>query len=416
MALGAALGEREIPFRMLDAGRGFGGIWDLGRSDTPMYETAHFISSTSRSAFPGHPFPADAPDYPRHDRILEYLRGFADRHDLAPHARFGVKVVRAEREAGGWRVTHDTGEEDRFGALCVATGATWYPRVPSVPGSFDGEQWHASRYRGPGDFRGRRVLVVGGGNSGCDLACDAATVAGYAAISLRRGYRFVPKYVFGKPADVFAHSGPPLPAWLERRLFQFLLDRVLVGDLTRFGLPRPDHDLLASHPVMNTRILHHLGHGDLQARRDVERFERDRVHYVDGSSDDVDLVVWATGYERRFPFLESEVDDLYLNVFPREPEGRDGPFFLGLFETDGAAYPLLGRQAELVAEVLLAREIDPERARRFDERRARERPDLRGGRRYLDTPRHAWYVQFDAYQALLDDELRRARASRTRRR
>ncbi len=425
--MGAAFGRKGIPFRILDAGRRFGGIWDIGRTATPMYETAHFISSRTRSAFPGHPMPDDYPDYPRHDLVLRYLEDYATQHALAPHTRFGVEVVRAERDgpagaAGGtWRVTHASGEVERFAALCVATGANWFPREPTYAGAFDGEAWHAFRYRGPGDFRGRRVLIVGCGNSAADLACDAAVVADHASISVRRGYRFVPKYVFGKPADVFAHTGPKLPPWLERRLFQVLLDRVLVGDVTRFGLPRPDHDLLASHPVMNTRMLHHLGHGDLVARPDIERLDGERVRFADGTSEAFDLIVWATGYERRVPFLEGEPLEpqapdgggLYLNLFSRS---RPDLFFLGVFETDGAAFPLLGLQAELVAEHLAAHLDDPDLARRLDERRTRESPDLKGGRRYLDTPRHAWYVQFDAYEALLDDELRRARASRTPRR
>lgn len=419
MAAGAALGARDLPFEIVDAGRTFGGIWDLDRDRTPMYETAHFISSRTRSALPGHPMPRDYPDYPRHDKVLEYLQGYAARHGLERHATFGVEVVEAEpvEGGGGWRVRLSNGEERGYGALCVATGATWHPRVPEYPGTFEGEAWHAFEYRGPGDFRGRRVLIVGGGNSGCDLACDAASVAERAYISLRRGYRFVPKYVFGKPADVFAHEGPPLPAWLERRLFTFLIDRVLVGDVTRYGLQRPDHPLLASHPVMNTRILHHLGHGDLEARPDVARFEGARARFTDGSEAEVDLVVWATGYERAYPFLPASLvdarggrPDLYLNVFDR---GRGDLFFLGLFETDGAAYPLLGLQAELVAEYLDACRHDVERARRFERRRARERPDLRGGRRYVDSPRHAYYVQADAYRRLLEDELRRATASRT---
>jgi hypothetical protein len=84
------------------------------------------------------------------------------------------------------------------------------------------------------------VLVVGAGNSGCDIAVDAGNVAHTAFLSLRRGYWFVPKHIFGMPADVFGHSGPQLPGWAEQRLFEPLL-RLLVGDVTKLGLPRPDH-------------------------------------------------------------------------------------------------------------------------------------------------------------------------------
>jgi cation diffusion facilitator CzcD-associated flavoprotein CzcO len=414
VAAGVALRARGLDFEIVDAGRGFGGIWDLGRTETPMYTSAHFISSSTLSGFPHWPMPSVYPDYPRHDLVLDYVRDYAASHDLARHATFGVRVEKARPVPGdgaGWDVRLDDGRTRRYRALCVATGMNWLPRTPRYEGSFDGDAWHAFQYRGPDDFRGRRVLVVGGGNTACDLACDAALVAERALISMRRGYRFVPQYVMGKPADVFAHEGPRLPAWLERRLFAFLLDRVLVGDLTRYGLPRPDHPLLMSHPVMNTRILDHLGHGELEARPDVARLDGRTVRFTDGRADEVDLIVWATGYRRGFPFLPDDVLerrggvlDLYLNVFHRR---RSDLFFLGLFETDGAAFPLLGLQAELVAGCLAERVHDERRARRFDERRARERADLRGGRRYLDTPRHDYYVHFDSYRRVLEKELGR---------
>lgn len=431
LAAAVALQARGIPFRILDAGGAPGGIWDVERDDTPMYASAHFISSKALSGFRGFPMPADYPDYPRHDRILAYVRDYARHHGLEAHATFGVRVTRARPvEDGGaeghgaapaweveWVPAHQaaagadgdpdsgppTDRQGRFSALIVATGVTWHPNLPEIPGDFTGEMRHAVTYRSPDEFRGRRVLVVGGGNSAVDIACDAARNAAAAFISMRRGYHFVPKYVFGKPADVFAHGGPTLPAWLEQRVFGFLVNRVLVGDLTRYGLPRPDHPILTSHPIMNTQLLHHLGHGDIRARPDVARFQGSEVVFADGSREVVDLVILATGYRRRFPFLdlpppgeqrpftEAEIppEDLYLTLAHRRFATL---FLMGLFETDGAAYDLFGQQGEIVARSLevLARGGEP--AERLSRLRRESRPDLRGGRRYLDTPRHTYYV------------------------
>jgi hypothetical protein len=316
-----------------------------------------------------------------------------------------------------------------YAALVVATGMTWHPHRPALEGDFAGEVIHSFEYDEPARFQGRRVLVVGCGNSGVDIACDAARHAAAAFLSVRRGYRFVPKYIMGRPADVFARSGPPVPRWLEKRVFAFLLDRLLVGDVTRYGLPRPDHDVLESHPIMNTRVLDHMGHGDLTAKPDVEALDGDGVRFVDGSREEVDLVVLATGYRRRFPFLPAEVGngddgplDLYLNVFHRE---RGDLAFVGLFETDGAAYGLFHLQSRLVAGAMaaelerrrdgspgIAPELDVsggdppgvEASLRFARRRATKRPDLRGGRSYLDSPRHTYYVASDAYARLLERE------------
>jgi len=408
MCVAAALQRRGVAFDLLDDGPDFGGIWDIEREHTPMYESAHFISSRSLSGLPGFPMPESYPDYPRHDRILEYVRAFARHHGLARHARFGAKVTEAYPDRDGWRVKTGDGQEGRWAALCVATGANWHPRVPEIPGSFDGELRHTFTYRSEDELRGRRVLVIGAGNSGCDIACDAARVAERAFLSLRRGYHFVPKYVFGRPADVFAHEGPNLPPRLEQRVFGWVL-RLLVGDLTRYGLPKPDHPVLVSHPIMNTQVLHHLGHGDLVARPDVAALEGDRVRFVDGSEERVDLVLTATGYERRFPFLaEAHLDrrdgdlDLYLNVFHRRYPKLS---FAGVFETDGAAYGLFGLQAELIAGYLADRIRGGGASQRFDRMRATGRPDLRGGRRYLSSARHAYYVRGDDYERILSRTL-----------
>ncbi|MEO6222992.1 MAG: NAD(P)-binding domain-containing protein [Vicinamibacterales bacterium] len=405
---GAALKKRGIPFEIVDAGRQSGGIWDIDREATPLYESAHFISSRTLSGFPGFPMPETYPDYPRHDLILEYIRSFSRHHDLERHITFGVRVSSTlRRPEGGWIISLSSGDERRCSALLVATGTTWQPHVPEVPGHFDGEAYHSFYYRSPEEFEGKRVLIVGGGNSGADIACDAARTAKRAFISLRRGYYFIPKFIFGQPSDVFAHSGPRLPRWLEERAFGFLMNRVLVGNLTKFGLQKPDHPILRSHPILNTQILHHLGHGDVSARTDIKALDGRTVHFVDGTSEEIDLIVWATGYDKRFPFLpvgdleeKAGALDLYLNVFHRR---HPDLFFIGLFETDGAAYGLAGQQAELIASYLDA-SLPSETRDSFDRLRATERPDLRGGVQYIASARHNYYVKGDVYEK----ELRRA--------
>ena len=131
---------------------------------------------------------------------------------------------------------------------------------------FRGEIRHSSTYRDPDEFRGRRVLVVGGGNSGVDIACDAALFASQAYLSVRRGYRYIPKHIGGVPTDALLAGVVAPPAGVSLPTDQTKFLDQLVGDLTRYGLPAPDHELLASHPIMNTQVLHHLGHGDLIAR------------------------------------------------------------------------------------------------------------------------------------------------------
>ncbi len=409
LATARAFAQAGIPYDILERHHDIGGIWDLSNPETPMYESAHFISSRTQSAFDGFPMPDDYPDYPSWRQVLAYIRRFAEQYGLRERVELGTRVDWVTPSGEAWTVRLASGEVRRYRGVICAVGHNWDPLLPSYPGRFDGEAYHSVRYRSPTQLAGRRVLVVGGGNSGCDIACDAATHAARAFISVRRGYHFLPKHIFGQPTDAFFRSGPHLPAWLAQPLLTALL-RLLVGDLRRYGLPKPDHRVLESHPIVNSQLLHHLAHGDVQVKPDVQSLDGDRVHFVDGSEEQVDAIIYATGYRATIPCLDPSVLSLeagalplFLNIFP---EHRN-LFVIGLFETDGGAYPVVSKQAALVASVIRAEQDAPERAAWFHRLRAGPRPDLTGGIRYLASPRHAIYVQYDEYVHYLAKLLRK---------
>jgi hypothetical protein len=399
------LAELGLPFDLVERQQDVGGIWDIDAPGTPMYESAHFISSKTLSAFRDLPMPESYPDYPSHRQVLAYLRAYADRHRLRERTEFGteVKSVQPDGEGAEWTVDLATGESRRYAGVIVATGLQWTPKRPELPGRFDGEEIHSSAYRSPQQLRGRRTLVVGGGNSGCDIAVDVSSAASRTCLSLRRGYWFIPKHLFGVPADVFGHKGPQLPGWLEQPVFERLL-RILVGDVRRFGLPAPDHRLFETHPVLNTQLLHALGHGDLSVKPDVRELKGDRVAFADGSEEAFDVVLYATGYRRVVPVLEpaihreGDVSSLFLNLFHRRYRTL---CVLGFFETDAGAYPLLDLQAELVARVLAARRAQAGALERFTQRMASDAPDFSGGVRFLEVERMRNYVRSAPYARYL---------------
>jgi hypothetical protein len=402
------LREIGVPFDGFERQPDVGGIWDIDFPGSPMYESCHFISSRTLSGFRDHPMPASYPDYPRHDLVLRYLRDYADRFGLREAFRFGTAVLSARAEGDAWLV--DTGGDSprRYAGIVTAVGNEWRASLPGLAGHFDGATLHSSGYRSPEQLRGRRVLVVGAGNSGCDIAVDAAGVAAFAAISMRRGYHFVPKHILGRPADVFADSGPPLPGWLERPIFERLL-RLLNGDLRRLGLPAPDHRIFETHPILNTAILDRLAHGDLAVRPDIARLDGPFVEFTDAAREAYDTLVLATGYTRGVPFLQPEVladDDvsrLALNIFHREHAGL---VVLGHFTTDGGAFPILDLQCELAARTIAAQRRDARRAASLRRALAGPDPDFSRGVRFKPVRRMANYVASRPYKRHLSRVLR----------
>ena len=193
-----ALKAQGLDYDQYERHTGVGGIWDMTNPGSPIYQSAHFISSRDLSGFIGFPMPKDYPDYPSNQQILAYVNSFADAFGLRERVHFGSGVADvSKQEDGRWRVTLDNGSRRLYGAVVCATGVTWDPNMPAFKGSFDGEVRHSVTYKRPDEFSGKKVLVVGLGNSGADIACDAAMNADQAFISIRRGYHFIPKHLFG---------------------------------------------------------------------------------------------------------------------------------------------------------------------------------------------------------------------------
>ncbi|MCD0452892.1 amino acid permease [Actinocorallia sp. API 0066] len=407
MITARALMKEGVPFDWFERHSDFGGIWDMDNPGSPMYESAHFISSKYTSGFYGHPMPADFPDYPSWKQIRDYIRKFGRDWGLYDRVTFNTEVEHAEPLPGDrWRVRLSDGRVLEYDGLIAVPGVTWHPNAPRFAGmeSFRGEIRHSVTFRSGREFLDKRVLIVGAGNSGVDIACDAARHADQAFFSVRRGYRYLPKHLGGVPTDAVINGilEPPKGLALSSDVNE-LID-ALVGDLTRLGLPAPDHDALASHPIMNTQVLHHLAHGDLVAKSDIDHFTTDGVVFTDGSYEELDLVLLCTGYEYKVPFLDPGLfswkaghPQLYLNVFNRS---HDSLYVLGFIEFADAAYKRFDEMAQLIVMDIRARETGEHRAE-LRERKAEDFPDLRGGIAYIDSPRHANYVEAHTYQRYL---------------
>ncbi|WP_091225860.1 NAD(P)/FAD-dependent oxidoreductase [Microbacterium sp. 3J1] len=411
LAAARALTARGIDLDGYEASHGVGGLWDIANPRSTMYESAHLISSRTTTEFAEFPMRSTV-DYPGHRALLQYFRQYSDHFGLTEVFRFGTTVTRLEPRDGGWDVTSEgpDGTQTRWYAGAVlANGTLAEPNIPTFSGEFSGELLHTRSYRSASQLSGARVLVVGGGNSGCDIAVDAVHHAASVDMSVRRGYHFVPRYLFGRPSDTL-NQGRPLPPRLKQAIDSRVL-RAFTGDPVRFGFPTPDHRIYESHPVVNTAVLGHIGQGDLRVRPDIERFDGQTVRFRDGSSDDYDLVLLATGYRLDYPFVDREhlqwrgaAPRLFLHIFPAS---FNGLFVMGMVEASGIGWQGRYEQAELLASYLDAVETDPARAARFRQRVVGAPwPDLTGGYRYLGLDRMAYYVNKDAYRGAVRREVR----------
>jgi cation diffusion facilitator CzcD-associated flavoprotein CzcO len=356
------------------------------------------------------PMPSDYPDFPHHSQIAAYFDAYVDHFGLRDRITFETGVEKADRDPadGTWHVTLDTGEQRHYDALLVANGHHWDPRWPEppFPGEFDGVEMHAHHYVDNADLTGKRVVVLGMGNSAMDIAVEASLVAERTILAARRGAHVVPKYILGKPLDATPLS-PRIPWRVRRRIGELLL-KIAAGDVERYGLPKPDHRFGEAHPTVSSDILSRLFHGEIEVRPNIDRLEGDGVRFADGRVEQADVIIYCTGYKVTFPFFEPDLIAAPDNDLPlfRRVFHPDIPnvFFIGLLQPLGAIMPLAEAQGEWVAEYLRgAYALPGRRALLRDMQRERERMF----RRYVASKRHTMQVDFDDYLLALSRERRR---------
>jgi hypothetical protein len=410
LATAKALVERDIEFDWFEKGSMVGGLWriDNDNGGAAAYETLHLNSSRPLTEYPSAPMPEDWPDYPSHELMAEYFQDFADRHGLTDRITFNTEVERVEPVDGagrpgadGWSVTTSAGTKT-YRHVFVSNGHHSEPSIPDFPGEFTGASFHAHEYLTPEVFEGKDVLVIGVGNSGMDIACDATKLAKSVSVVTRHGVHVLPKYAFGRPIDQF---GSPVNAYLpfplERGIYE-VIQRFSTGSPESRGLPKPDHRLLSAHPTVSSEFCDRVGHGDIAMKPGVERLDGRAVHFEDGTSNEVDLLVYATGYRITLPFFDPEVYDPAGNTMPLyervlTPE-LPGLFFIGFVQTVGSNIPLMELQAEWAGDLITGACVLPPESE-MKEWIAADQAAMK--RRYVRSARHTMQVDFWRYSHAL---------------
>lgn len=332
-----------------------GGHWNTD------YDALHLITPRSLSRFDEMPMPDHYPNYPSKDQVAAYLNSFADEFGLRERVTFnteivGTRPVNGGDGADGWIVSFGDGSEREYDGVLIANGHLWNPVVPAIAAGFTGKQLHSHDYQNTDDIEGDRVLVIGTGNSGCDLAVDAAQHRIRTSISVRSGHYYLPKTFFGKPPSEleFLTSLSPSEGDLARRL----LAKVAVGTPAEYGLPMPEHETLAENaPIVNDLLLYWIQHGRVEVRPGIDRFEGKNVHFTDGTVEEYSTILWATGFSAHVPFIEEglvqESNGVPLRVGAGiVPLGLEKIYFIGLIAPRGAQFPVYQAQARVAADIM----------------------------------------------------------------
>ncbi|WP_449278357.1 flavin-containing monooxygenase [Leucobacter sp. GX24907] len=336
------------------------------------YDALHLITSRDMTHFEDFPMPADYPHFPSRKQVVAYLESFAKAQGYYDKIQFNTAVesvdpIETDGPVGsaGWRVTLSTGETKEYDGVLIANGHLWDQKVPNFPGEFTGKTIHSGSYKNTRDIEGDRVLVVGVGNSGCDLAVDAAQNHFATDIVMREGTHFQPKMYFGVPRQEvpwLAQFSPEEQDFLAR-----MLAKVSVGEAKNYpGMPAPKaHTLAEGRAVVNTLLPYWIHHGRIGIVPGIERFEGKTVHFSDGSSKEYDTILWATGFHASVPFVDSSLVERSNGVPLRYaagivPKGLEKLYYIGMSAPRGPQIPVYGTQAKRVVEMIKIHEAAPD--------------------------------------------------------
>jgi flavin-binding monooxygenase-like protein len=349
LAMAAALKRRGVPFDLVDCASGVGGNWLHG-----VYRTAHIVSSKKATEYTDYPMPADYPDFPSADQMLSYLTAFAKDRGLLASAEFNKKVALAAPDASGqWTVKFQDGEQRTYKGVVVCNGHHWDKRYPTFRGEFTGEILHSKDYLGPAQVEGKRVLVIGGGNSGVDMACDAGRFGRSCDISLQSGYWYLPKTFLGRPLTDLPIWG--LPIFLQRAILKTIV-AISIGDYRRYGLQWPKHKIFDRHPAFGTDLLNAIRLGRVKPKPAIDHVDGQTITFVDGTTGTYDMIVAATGFNTSFPFLRDGLVGVKRNVVQvyggAFPPGVRGLYLVGWAQARNGFGRLITPLSDLYARMI----------------------------------------------------------------
>ena len=357
--------EYNIAFDIFEKNDKVGGNWVFNSKTghSSVYENTHIISSKKPSEYEDYPMPDHYPDYPRHDQLQQYFENYSKHFNVYDQIKFGHTVDHVERLADGqWQVdyTDAQGQQQQkiYQYLMVSNGHHWMPKYPKYEGEFTGKWMHSHDFKGVNDeWRNKKVLVIGAGNSGCDVAVEAARVSKDVYLSMRSPQWFLPKFMLGLPSDMLLKAMEHIPSSIRQATLTKAL-KIYSGDYASYGLPVNTKPALSQHPTVNSDLIDYVRHGKVKPKPGVKRLNGKTVEFTDGTSQEFDIICCCTGFWTVFPFFDpefinfqhSEKVPLYRKMMHAD---YDNLYFIGLFQPIGCIWPLADFQARLACQEIL---------------------------------------------------------------
>lgn len=335
----------------------------VGASWAARYDSLHLHTVRWLSALPGLPIPRGYGRWVARDDLVRYLRDYARVHGL--HPELGVAATRIDRsDRGGWLVHTDTGVRAAH-RVVVATGYSHTPRRPDWPGldTFPGDVLHSADYREPTGYAGRRVLVVGAGNSATEIALDLLGVGATVTLSVRTPPNIVRRDTFGVPSQLFGIALKKAPTVAKDPLAA-AMRRVSIPDLSAYGLPPQRNPITqfreTGHvPILDTGIVAAIRSGRVRVVAATVSVDGPHVRLADGSSAQPDAVIAATGFTTGLQPLVGHLGVLDQRGVPRV-HGPDhlpsapGLHFVGIKAELSGLLREIGLEARAVGQALAA--------------------------------------------------------------
>ena len=349
LGMARALRERNIAYDHFEKMPELGGNWKYG-----VYENVHIISSKKTTQYLEYPMPDSYPDFPKANQMFTYLKSYAKKFNLESEIQFNSNILNVVQNRDNWQLEIEGKGVLDYHSVIIANGHHWHTRYPQLKGNFSGEILHSKDYKTPESIRGKRILVVGGGNSAFDIAVDAGEFSEESHISLRSGRWIIPKTFFGVPsADVMQ---PWLPKWFTKNFVKTLIF-IQFGKYSDYGLPEPKDEIFERHPTINSQFLYFMKHGRISPHPEIQRVENKTVIFKDNSSIEVDTIIFATGFHATLPMLKSlnlkynhnGMPELINGMFPKEYKNI---YILGMGQPRYGAGPLVSLASEMICDTI----------------------------------------------------------------